>query len=280
MTSEKTVSVYMPTHNRPELLKRAIASVQSQTYPVTELIVVDDGSSDNTWELLNELKGQDPKLVIIKHDTPRGACAARNSAIRVAKGEFITGLDDDDEFLPEHIENLMANWDEKFSCVAASMLNDNGETRVRQGKETGVIRLSQLLHYNRLGNQILTLTSRMQEIGGFDETLPAFQDYDCWIRMLAHFGEAYKLAQPSYVLHTAHELNRISNNNTKRLKALELFVSKHKEKMSNGHLKSAELTRKRIEGESISLVDMIRFINPGNYRAVISAFLSSLRASN
>ena len=280
MTAKMSVSVYMPTHNRPSLLKRAIKSVQLQTYPVDELIVVDDGSSDDTWNVLQELKKTNPKLIAIKHEHPKGACAARNTAIAAASGTFITGLDDDDEFLPEHIEGLVKHWDPDYACVVASMLNDNGSSRVPQGKEYGTITLAQLLHYNRLGNQVFTLTERLRGISGFDEQLPAFQDYDCWVRLLEKYGDAVKLADHTYVLHTAHELNRISNNNSKRLKALSLFVEKHQGKMSSQHLRSAELIRKRISNEPVGLSDVFKFINLDNYRAVISAFLTSLKSES
>ena len=280
MRDKPTVSLYMPSHNREDLLPRAIASVMAQTYPVYELIVVDDGSSDGTWDLLTKLQKQHDNLVILRHETPKGACAARNSAINMAKGEFISGLDDDDELLPNHLESLLEHWDDKYSCVASSLLNDNGSVRVRQGKEYGEINLNQLLHYNRLGNQILTRTERLRDIGGFDESLPAFQDYDCWVRMIEHYGQAYKLQHPTYVLHTAHELNRISGNPARRLKALELFVAKHKQKFSPAHFKSALLMEKRIKQEAFGFWDALSMINKDNYRAVISAYLTASRSTN
>lgn len=92
------ISIYIPTHNRRKLLERAVKSVQQQTYLNIELIIVDDGSSDSTWDYLNDIANKN--IRIFKHEQPLGACAARNLAIKHAKGKFITGLDDDDEFQP------------------------------------------------------------------------------------------------------------------------------------------------------------------------------------
>jgi glycosyltransferase involved in cell wall biosynthesis len=279
LNSNASVSVYMPTHNRSKLLIRAINSVFSQTYSITELIVVDDGSQDDTWSILQSMAADNPKLVVIKHQEPKGACAARNSAIKIAKGEFITGVDDDDEILPNHIANLVDHWDERYSCIAASILNDNGTIRKRQGREYGWISLEKLLHYNRLGNQVLTKTDRLQSINGFDEALPAFQDYDCWVRLIDAFGPAYKLKEATYVLHTEHELDRISSGSERRLKALELFLKKHENKFSGVHHRSAELTKKRILGQTLGFTEAIGFLCVDNYRAVVSAYLTSLRNS-
>ncbi len=260
------------------MMQRAIESVFTQTYPVDELIVVDDGSTDDTWLKLQQLTAVYPNLVIVKHDRARGACAARNTAINRAKCDFITGIDDDDEWLPNHIDNLFNIWDGCYSCVAASLLNDNGKTRKRQGKESGQITLDAILHYNRLGNQVLTKTARMREINGFDESLPAFQDYDCWVRLIDKFGPAKKSNLATYVLHTAHELERISSNPERKIKALKLFVEKHKSLFTEKHLRSAELTEKRLLNHRFTLSQLFHYCCFGNYRAILSALRTNLKA--
>lgn len=91
------VTIYIPTKNRLDLLKRAIKSVRDQTYSNIELIVVDDGSKDGTREYL-EKEHEAGLLRAIFHQESLGACVARNAAIELSQGEFITGLDDDDYF--------------------------------------------------------------------------------------------------------------------------------------------------------------------------------------
>lgn len=105
--SPPLVSIYMPTHNRLHLLKRAVASVLAQTYQYYELLIVDDGSIDGTWDYLQELSSHEPKVRIFRSAVASGACAARNVAINEAQGELITGLDDDDEFLVDRLETLV-----------------------------------------------------------------------------------------------------------------------------------------------------------------------------
>src|SRR3989338_8677774 len=96
------VSVIIPTHNRPELLKRAVKSVLNQTYKDLEVIVVDDGLEKRADETVNSFN--DSRLKYIQHPEEKGGSAARNTGIKNSSGEFIAFLDDDDEWLPEKLE--------------------------------------------------------------------------------------------------------------------------------------------------------------------------------
>jgi glycosyltransferase involved in cell wall biosynthesis len=100
--SEKhLVSVVIPTYNRGYVLPKAIKSVLNQTYRRIEVIVVDDGSSDDTGKLIEDLKRCE--VFYIRHDSNRGEAAATNTGIRNSRGQFITFLDSDDEMLPEKV---------------------------------------------------------------------------------------------------------------------------------------------------------------------------------
>lgn len=96
----KTVSVVIPTYNREKTIKRCIKSVLKQTHPVNEIIVVDDGSSDQTLQILQTEYG---KQVTIIKQSHKGAQAARNAGIIAARGEYIAFLDSDDEWAEEKI---------------------------------------------------------------------------------------------------------------------------------------------------------------------------------
>src|SRR5262249_53633735 len=98
------VSVILPTYNRRETIRAAIASVQRQTFVDWELIVVDDGSTDDTVELI---QGCDPRLVLVRQEN-RGVNDARNTALLRARGRYIAFLDSDDEWLPHHLELSVA----------------------------------------------------------------------------------------------------------------------------------------------------------------------------
>lgn len=102
MKKNPTVSVIIPTHNRANLIGKAIDSVLDQTCQDFEIIVIDDGSTDNTAEIV---KGFDDfKIHYISHELNRGTSAARNTGIKASRGEYIALLDSDDEWLPEKLD--------------------------------------------------------------------------------------------------------------------------------------------------------------------------------
>src|SRR3989344_9216027 len=99
------ISVIIPTHNRPELLKKAVGSVLSQTYKDLEVIVVDDCMEKRADSVIKEFN--DSRIKHIQHQEEKGGSAARNTGIRASSGEFIAFLDDDDEGVPGKIEIQM-----------------------------------------------------------------------------------------------------------------------------------------------------------------------------
>jgi len=104
-TPPPPVSVLTPTHNRAQLLRRAMASVLSQTWREFEWIVVDDGSTDETAQVLAACT--DPRLKCIRLDPNKGVAAARNAGIRMARGNVVAFLDDDDEYLPDYLGSVL-----------------------------------------------------------------------------------------------------------------------------------------------------------------------------
>jgi len=124
----KLVSTIMPTFNRADTIKRAIRSVQAQTYTDWELIVVDDGSTDNTAA---RIEGCDPRLKLIRQEN-RGTAGARNAGIRASSGSYIAFLDSDDEWLPHHLE-LCVSFLEAFpgeQFVTNELWEDLGHGRI------------------------------------------------------------------------------------------------------------------------------------------------------
>lgn len=102
---ENLVSIIVPVYNAEKYIGEAIKSVLNQTYPYFELIIVDDASTDRTTEIVRSFK--DDRIRLIQHDKNRGPGAARNTAIKVAQGEWMAILDADDQWLPERLEKLM-----------------------------------------------------------------------------------------------------------------------------------------------------------------------------
>jgi glycosyltransferase involved in cell wall biosynthesis len=272
--SLRLVTVYIPTHNRLALLQRAIESVQKQSYQQIELIVVDDGSTDKTQVYLKKMQ-LDGKLVYLRNETAMGACHARNRALEVAKGEFITGLDDDDALQPERITRLVKLFMQgNYSCVTSSIAEYTGQGLIGRPYETGVITLDKLLHHNLLGNQVLTNTSNLRDIGGFDEKMPAFQDYDTWVRLLERFGPAYKLPQLDYIWYTDHESERISQSSEKRLRALQRFEKKHAGLMNASHRKSMRLMRYKLTADGFTVLSLFSTVNWQNKKSALLLYMN------
>lgn len=250
------ISVYMPTFNRVNMAIRAIESVLAQDYPNLELLVVDDASSDDTWQVLTNKYVNDDRVRLFRQATGQGACAARNRAIAEARGEFVTGIDDDDEFLPQRLSSLYQAYDDKYSCVCSGYIWDYGSVQKQLFAYQQVVTLTQLLDLHTLSNQALVKRERMLQLGGFDTGLAAFQDYDMWVRVVQAFGPALRIAEPSYKVNVGHELGRITNS-PKRLDAHKQFVAKHRVHMTERNLQNQMFYRQSMEHIPLTLAQLL-----------------------
>lgn len=270
----KLVTIYIVTHNRSKLLVRAVESAMNQTYQNVEVIVVDDASSDDTPSVVASMQERYP-IKYFRNETGRGACYSRNVALHAAQGELITGMDDDDYFSPTRVADLVAVYDEKYALVCANIveLTKQGEIQRKFGFEKGEFDIDKLMYQNLVGNQMLTSVEKLKAIGGFDETLPAFQDYDTWVRLVEKFGTGYKTDKYNYYLNTDHAGERISSSNNRKTRGFEIFYSKHEPKMRAYHKKSMQIMRYKVTGEKLPLRVMLKLISPANYKSALSLFL-------
>lgn len=269
------VTVYLPTRNRALLVRRALDSVLSQTYPRLEVIVVNDASTDGTAQALARYSTR-KNLTVLTRAIPGGACVARNAAINLAKGDLITGIDDDDQFKEFRIAELVdayrtGSWSAVASCVEEH--TDQGVIVRRQN--AGIITLKQLLHYNKVGNQVLTATARLRALGGFDPTFPAFQDYDMWVRLVAAFGPILKIKSGSYVVDDPPASERISDSNDRVLRGIRRFSEKHGERFSAAHKQSMRLLHIRLTQQRLSLAEFLQVVNLGNLDAAFALLVKS-----
>lgn len=188
----KLISVVIPTHNRADLLPRAINSVLNQTYIDFEIIVVSDGSTDNTSEIVNGFTKADDRVKFIEYAPAKGGNVARNTGIDAAKGEYIAFLDDDDEWLPEKLQKQIeiVEADEKIGLVYTGVhiiyVNEKVEYN-SLSKEAGDLS-KRILIDNCVGttSTVLLRKSVLEKSGIFDVELGALQDFDLWIRVCQH----------------------------------------------------------------------------------------------
>jgi len=230
------VSIYLPTHNRAQRVKQAIESVQNQTYRNLEIIVCDDGSTDDTAAVITAMQSSDNRIIYLKNEVPMGACYARNRCIAVAQGEFITGLDDDDYFLDQRIEIFVTTavrMRKAFLC--ANMIFKNSTFARKWKSYSGDISLKMMGSKNWVGNQVFVKTQWMKEIGGFDVTFPAWQDYDLWYRMIKRFGPCYRINNATYVVDIENDRPRITTG-SKAWQGYQKFIATHQSSLTNKHL--------------------------------------------
>lgn len=222
------VSVYIPTRNRLPLLKRAIRSVLSQSYENLELIVFDDCSNDGTRDFLHTLQ-TNRKLIIICSDTQVGPCMARNIAIRHSQGECITGLDDDDYFCKDNkICRFVSAWNSSNGKIAGLI-----DSVLLKGVSGESIRCTapsvnhfDLLKGNAVGGYVFAPKAHFLEAGLFDPDMPAWQDWDLWIRMSKRYGPFKNIHLCGTVVDEGHDSPRISTKNQETIRKAMLNLAK------------------------------------------------------
>ena len=273
------VSVIIPTYNRGHLLAEAIDSVLSQTYNDLELIVVDDGSQDETKEIVSSYSSQ----VIYLYQKHRGVSAARNRGIEQAQGEYLSFLDSDDlwlkkklnlqmEYLKSHPETLICYTDEIWIRKGVRV-----NPMKKHKKYSGMIFEHCLPLCIVSPSSVLMHRHLLDEVGVFDETLEVCEDYDLWLRISARYPVQF-IEKPLIVKRGGHEdqLSKKWNGQDRfRIRALvklleEDYISLHQRELAWRELvkkctiygKGCIKRGKKEEGEKI--LALTQKYNPAN----------------
>ncbi len=221
------VSVIIPTYNRAWILREAIDSVLAQDFKDFELIVVDDGSTDDTGEILEAYK-QD--LVVIRQPN-RGVSAARNRGIDAAAGRLLAFLDSDDLWLPRKLSTQL----EFFNSNPDAVISQTEEIWIRNG-----VRVNPKIRHHKFSGMIfersLTLClvspsavmmkrALFEEVGLFDEDLPACEDYDLWLRISWRYP-VHLIETPLIIKRGGHadQLSKAHSLDKFRIKALQRVI--------------------------------------------------------
>jgi len=194
---EPLVSIVLPTYKRSAKLKATIDSVFQQTYGNWELIVVDDNHPSDPHAQQTERVVRDyrdhPNVVLIKHPANRGACAARNTGIAAARGQYIAFLDDDDIWaankLALQVQELDRNSEAGFAYCDLVCVDSTSGTR--QVIHFGLSKDDLFVDLLKRGGGICTSALLVRKevlmaVGGFDASLPSYQDYDLLLRLALH----------------------------------------------------------------------------------------------
>lgn len=184
-----TISVILSVHKGKPYIEQAIQSILAQTYQDVEFLVVDDGSTDGSDDLLREIASKDDRIRIITNQTNLGLTKSLNLALHEARGDYIARMDADDIALPTRLEKqlnfLQAHPDIGMVGTAFEWIDDNG---VVIGKPT-IITDSTLLHSSLirtnpfLHSSVLIRKQLLDRVQGYNEQFKKAQDYDLWLRL-------------------------------------------------------------------------------------------------
>lgn len=232
---EPVFSIIIPTFNRADLLPRAIQSVLAQTFTDFELIVVDDGSTDNTREITQYIKDARLRYVYQKN---KGVSAARNAGVALAGGHYVTFLDSDDEALPEWLDHFVQIFreDDKVGivCVGTKIITE------QQGQRKEILQLPQgrralVDNHSCLFRPpgVFALRRELFEaVGGYAEGLVYGENTELVMRLVSHCkqegAQVVSIAKP-LVLYYKQLLDRSKahENYKVRLESIEYILNRH-----------------------------------------------------
>jgi glycosyltransferase involved in cell wall biosynthesis len=265
-------TIVIPTHDRPRLLERAVASALAQTVHDIQVVVVDDGSAEPV-----ELGLPDPRLLVIRNHRALGASAARNAGLRAAAGRWVTFTDDDDELLPDMVETSLeaaqgSSLPQPVSVLSAvEVVDDRGQV-VETRQPTTVAR--QAPPYAQApddgfvqdANTLFAPTEVLRAMGGWDETIKGWEMDDLLIRLVQR-SSIQGAAQPTY-RRFRHEGPRKSGNAAVASEGGHLVLRKHRDfYRAHPHL----------YGHLLAIVGT-NYLRSGRWWPAVRAMTASLRA--
>lgn len=195
------VSIILPTYNRAYCIRRAVDSVLCQTWPQWELIVVDDGSSDDTEEIIAAYAAADNRVRYHRQPNNRGVSAARNEGIRLARHEYIAFQDSDDVWHADKLEKQMQVFGEipeigLVYCAMQGTRQDGSAVRIPDSSIDRKFLCGNLYGLLLQGNVIDAPTavirkSSVEKCGGFDESLSCLEDWELFLRIAGEYEIGY-----------------------------------------------------------------------------------------
>ena len=239
------VTVIITTYKRADFLERAIESVLNQSYKDFELIVVDDNDKETEYrrEVENLMKKYEtnPKVIYIKHEKNKNGAVARNTGINIAKGEYISFLDDDDYYFKDRLKILVSTLDKykEYNAAYTSVIKirNNKIYEYIDAKEDGNLEFEflQLKSCIGTGSNMFFRTKTLKELGGFDESFMRHQDLEVMVRFFEK-GNIIKAVDKVLVLKdeasriNAPNIEKQIQNGEKYLNRFESNIKKYKEK--------------------------------------------------
>ena len=228
-----TVSVVIPTYNCAEWLESALRSVVNQTVPVEEILVVDDGSGDNTREVLAPwIKSGSIHYI---HQENRGLPGARNTGARAARGEYVAFLDADDELTPNAIQRMRDAADSSGAswCLADFLRVRKTHSEVQMTSVPKGDLFYEILEYNFVRYGMFFRKSELIDAGLYDESIRMCEDWELNIRMIQQRRPFVHVPEALY-LYTQRDGSITTGRKRENLVCTEKVCRKHHKKLADG----------------------------------------------
>jgi glycosyltransferase involved in cell wall biosynthesis len=273
------VSIVIPTYNCADYIEGAVKSVLNQTYPNIEILVIDDGSKDNTLELLSKYRNE----IIVITQTNQGVSRARNIGIHQAKGKYIANLDADDRWFPNRLEIMIPQLEQGKCNIIISNFYKVNEKRERISNLPAFSNSYKVPIKNQYNSMLYEATSftlmisekkALLEIGGYDESLNGeAEDYDLWLRLLKT-GATWGY-EPTPLAEYMIRQNSLSKDySKKRGLALKKIFKKHTDVI--GKFKAYRLYRYHLGGYKWDM--LIVSIREKNMRKILLQTVNILKS--
>ncbi|NRB59541.1 MAG: glycosyltransferase family 2 protein [Winogradskyella sp.] len=211
------VSIITPMYNNQVVINKTIKSVINQTYSNWELLLVDDSSSDNTFEIAKQEASKDPRIRVFKNNKNEGAAVARNFGTKRAKGDFIAFLDADDLWLPNKLELQLEALKKADVCFSSyEWIDTKGNPLNIKVNALESLTYKKLLKANYIGN--LTGIYNAKKLGKiFTKNLKKRQDWLLWLEAIKRSGKPAVGLQDTLAYYRNSE-DSLSSNKVKLIK--------------------------------------------------------------
>lgn len=229
------VSIILPTHNRADVLARAMRSVLAQTFTQLELVVVDDGSTDGTQALVAGF--DDARITYVRADLQRGAAAARNLGVRSSRAPLLAFQDSDDEWL---IDKLRLQYEayqklgtDRPCLLGCALVQFDGQGKIfcirpDERMRRGEFVAANLMRFNFTTPTWLMPRDTFDQLGGFDESLRNIEDWDLFLRLLGCAGGARIKVLDEVLVIRNHSGDSLHGVVAVRLESLEVIANRHR----------------------------------------------------
>ena len=223
------ISVIIPSYNRETTIKRSVQSVLNQSYTDLEVIVVDDCSTDDTSSVVNRIMARDNRVKYIKHEINAGACAARNTGIAAASGEYIAFQDSDDSWRKDKLKIQMETM-KRFQadvciCKMKRHYRSNNRTSIYPNVETGLIEYMDIIKQPLVSTQMILAKREVFADHIFDIKVKRMQDFDWSVRAARDYS--FCMAGEVLVDQYIQQDSMMLSDYRKSIESYEYFLEKY-----------------------------------------------------